>query len=85
MTSGTTSRIMKRILDGLKEDELIPLPRLAEKIDMSESNLRRSLYDMEDIGLVKKEILPLPTRTEKARLLHKPCLYGWRKAPLFEI
>lgn len=85
MTSGTTNKVMKRVLDGLKEDKLIPLPRLAEQLDMSESNLRRAMNDMEEIGLVKKELLPPPTRAEKARLLHKPCLFGWRKAPLFKI
>ncbi len=80
---GTTSyRMMKKVLGELAEDTSIPLPRLAEKLGMSESNLRRALYDMEELGLVKKEALPPPTRAEKRKLYHKPCLFGWRRCRL---
>jgi len=83
MTGGSTSsRIMKRILKCMSFDDPVPLPRLAEKIGMSESNLRRAMNDMEEVGLVAKEVLPHPKKTDMRKINTKPCLYGWRRTKL---
>lgn len=75
----TSNEMMKKVLENLSTDTLIPLPRLAEKMDMQESNVRKALHHMEELGLVKKEPLPPPTKAERAKLHHKPCIFGWKK------
>ena len=82
---GTTNRVMLRILGGMKEEELIPLPRLAEKIEMSESNVRRAMHDMQELGLVIQQPLPRKAHQEYDRPFHKSCSMGWRKTRIVMI
>ena len=77
---GSTSTVMaKRVLGGMSFDEAIPLPRLAEKLEMSESNVRRALNDMRELGLVEQLPLPKPLKRSYATPHTKSCQFGWRK------
>jgi RIO-like serine/threonine protein kinase len=78
----TTARSMKRILDAMKENELIPLPRLAKKTDMHEPHLRRALRDMAELSLVIQ--LPLPKNKRERRKIRDigRCTMGWKKTKI---
>lgn len=75
---GTTSNTMQKILRAMSEDPQ-PLPRIAEKISMSDSNLRRAMSDMEELGIVKKVKLPPPSKRERRCMISKPCMFGWTR------
>ncbi|MCK9569668.1 hypothetical protein M0R72_12065 [Candidatus Pacearchaeota archaeon] len=76
---GTGKDMMKRVLGGMSFDEAIPLPRLAEKLEKSESNLRRALNDMRELGLVEQLPLERPRKKSNATPHTKFCQFGWRK------
>lgn len=76
---GTSTAMAKRILAGMSYEHPIPLPRLAEKLQMSESNLRRALNDMRDLNLVEQLPLPKPLKRSYATLHTKSCQFGWKK------
>jgi hypothetical protein len=79
MGRSTGKDLMKRVLVGMSCDVAIPLPRLAEKLGMSESNVRRALNDMRDLNLVEQLPLPKPTKKSNATPHTKFCQFGWRK------
>jgi DNA-binding transcriptional regulator GbsR (MarR family) len=68
----------KRILMGMSYDQLIPLPRLAEKLGMPESNVRRALNDMKELNLVEQLPLPKPLKKSYATPHTKFCQFGWK-------
>ncbi|MCK9570690.1 hypothetical protein M0R72_17205 [Candidatus Pacearchaeota archaeon] len=76
---GSTSMAMaKRVLGGMSFDEAIPLPRLAEKLEMSESNVRRALNDMRELHLVEQLPLERPRKKSYATPHTKFCQFGWK-------
>jgi DNA-binding transcriptional regulator GbsR (MarR family) len=76
---GTSKDMMKRVLGGMSFDEAIPLPRLAEKLEMSESNVRRALNDMRELHLVEQLPLERPKKRSYATPHTKFCQFGWKK------
>lgn len=82
MSSGTSNHLMKRVLVKLSATEAKPMPVLAKHLGMGEGNLRRALNDMEELGLVAKVDLPKPSKAERRKLDHRPCIFGWKKSAL---
>lgn len=82
MSSGTSNQLMKRVLVKLSATDPKPLPALAKNLQMGEGNLRRALNDMEELGLVAKVDLPKPSKAERRKLDHRPCIFGWKKSAL---
>jgi predicted transcriptional regulator len=74
---GTGSKTMSKILEKLAVDTPITTLDLCKKVDMTESNLRCSLNDMAELGLVIKLNIPPP----KGGVGRKPRTTGWIKYP----
>jgi RIO-like serine/threonine protein kinase len=77
----TTHRLMIRILEKMSA-EPIPLPRLAEKLEMPESNLRRALNDMRELQLVIQIPLEREQKNRNALTHIKICHFGWKKTTI---
>jgi DNA-binding transcriptional regulator GbsR (MarR family) len=80
--AGVGTGKMKQVLAVMSSDAAIPLPRLAEKLQMGESNLRRVLADMKELGLVVQVLLPRPKKRSYATPHTKFCQFGWQKTVL---
>ena len=80
--AGVGTGQMKRVLAGMSTETAIPLPRLAEKLEMCEGNVRRVLSDMRELGLVVQVPLERPRKKSNATPHTKFCAFGWQKTVL---
>jgi DNA-binding IclR family transcriptional regulator len=81
---GVSNLKMKRVLEAMRDDELIPLPRLAEKLEMHEPYLRRILQAMAELGLVIQQPLPPHNYHQGRRPVVKCCCMGWKKTKIIK-
>ena len=46
----------KAILDAMKYEQPVPIRTITKKVGLTESNIRRHLNNMRELGLVEKEV-----------------------------